>query len=64
MHINLNLTKMSIDLCTWFFLNIKPEEFRKRSFWVILIRGPDLGTFLYELSVKFHQYIESKSKIR
>ena len=52
MHINLNLTKISIDLCTWFFLNIKPEEFRKRSFWVILIRGPDLGTFLYELSVK------------
>ena len=52
MHINLNLMKLPIDSCTGFFLNMKPEEIRKRSFWVILMRGPDLGTFLCELSVK------------
>ena len=44
MHINLNLMKFSIDSCTLFFLNMKLEEFRKRSLWVILMRGPDLGT--------------------
>ena len=38
------------------------EEIRKRSFWVILMRGPDLGTFLYELSVKVRLKFEFRPR--
>ena len=57
MHININLKKLSIHSCAWFFLNMKSEEFRKRSFWVILGHFDERArfgyrTFLYEFSVK------------
>ena len=52
MHINLNLIPLSIDSWAWYLSNMKLEEIRKRSFCVILMRGPDLDKFLYELSVK------------
>ena len=51
-HFKLNVIELSVDSFTKYFSNMNFGQIRKRSFWVILMRGPDLGTFLYELSVK------------